>query len=398
MEVSPNPVLLPSIEDSLYHLDLPGTVVPSLRRNADEQRSMLEALGMLYGAGQTIEWHRLYPQGGQFVRLPAYPWQRQRYWVDPPQNAQVAPTAVSMQAMHPLLGRRLRSALKDIQFESNVSLATTPYLDDHHVCGRAVFPAAAYLEMLWQAAAAWDSSPHEVAGVVLHDLLTFENEEEHLLQTILTPTGDGEGKLQLFRWEADAEAWHLHVTGCVRAAQLDGDLTRSDLDSMQARCSRELPPAAYYERLREEGREYGPRFRGIESIWSGKGEVMGLVRLPETLAVEGSAALRARGVRVERLTVSHAFHSPLMDPMLDALERLATRVHFAEPQIELIANLTGQRLGPGSTLDGRYLRRHAREAVRFRDGMVSLNELGYSLFIELGPSPVLLGESHDTWD
>lgn len=112
----------------------------------------------------------------------------------------------------------------------------------------------------------------------------------------------------------------------------------------------------------------------------------------EAVAVEEvSAALRAQGARVERLTVSHAFHSPLMDPVLDALERLATRVRFAEPQIELMTNLTGQRLAPGSTLDGRYLQRHAREAVHFRDGMASLHELGYSLFIEVGPSPVLLG-------
>lgn len=106
---------------------------------------------------------------------------------------------------------------------------------------------------------------------------------------------------------------------------------------------------------------------------------------------EVSAEMRTRGVRVERLTVSHAFHSPLMDPMLDALERRATSVRFARPQIELITNLTGQRLGSGSTLDGQYLRRHARETVRFQDGMVSLHEMGYSLFIEPGPSPVLLG-------
>lgn len=110
-----------------------------------------------------------------------------------------------------------------------------------------------------------------------------------------------------------------------------------------------------------------------------------------TAVTEASEALQARGVRVKRLSVSHAFHSPLMDPVLDDLERLAGSVRFAEPQIDLMTNLTGRRLVPGTTLDARYLRRHAREPVRFSDAMAGLGELGYSLFVEIGPRPVLLG-------
>ena len=105
---------------------------------------------------------------------------------------------------------------------------------------------------------------------------------------------------------------------------------------------------------------------------------------------EASAELRAQRIRVMPLPVSHAFHSPLMDPVLDTLERLAAPVAFAEPQIDFISNLTGERLEPGTTLDPGYLRRHAREAVRFQDGMAGLQKLGYCVFVELGPSPVLL--------
>ena len=104
-----------------------------------------------------------------------------------------------------------------------------------------------------------------------------------------------------------------------------------------------------------------------------------------------SAALRARGTRVQGLTVSHAFHSPLMEPVLDALERSAGLVTFAEPRIDLVTNLTGERLPAGRTLDPQYLRRHARETVRFGDGMATLHELGYRIFVEIGPRPVLLG-------
>jgi acyl transferase domain-containing protein/pimeloyl-ACP methyl ester carboxylesterase/acyl carrier protein len=112
---------------------------------------------------------------------------------------------------------------------------------------------------------------------------------------------------------------------------------------------------------------------------------------PTAAVQEVTAALRARGTRVERLPVSHAFHSPLMDPVLDALERAAGVVSFAEPRIDLVSNLTGERMPTGQTLDAQYLRRHARETVRFGDGMASLHELGYGTFVEIGPRPVLLG-------
>jgi len=83
VEISPHPVLLPAIEDSMFHLRRPGTVVPSLRRGRDEQRSLADGLAALCRAGHPIGWDQLYPAGG-FVRLPSYPWQRSRHWIDPP--------------------------------------------------------------------------------------------------------------------------------------------------------------------------------------------------------------------------------------------------------------------------------------------------------------------------
>jgi acyl transferase domain-containing protein len=282
VEISPHPILLPSIEDSLYHLDRPATAVASLHRDSDEQRSLLQALAALYRTGQDILWDQLYPQDRHFVRLPAYPWQRRRHWVDPPQDT--APATGSGPVVHPLLGRRLRSALKDVQFEASLGPLAVPYLDDHRVCGRAVFPAAGYLEMLWQAAAIWEPGPHVVTDLVMHDLLSFAGTTSHLVQTILTPSDDGGGRLELFGWEPASAAWRPHVTARVRAARPDDESPAPDLNEVHDRCPREIPPAAYYERLRAEGLEYGSRFRGIESLRVGDGEVIGRVRLPEAVA------------------------------------------------------------------------------------------------------------------
>lgn len=97
----------------------------------------------------------------------------------------------------------------------------------------------------------------------------------------------------------------------------------------------------------------------------------------------------ARGIHTQLLNVSHAFHSSLMEAMLDAFEQVASQVRFEAPHIALISNLTGQVLD--EIPDARYWRRHIREEVRFTAGMRSLVEQGYDLFLELGPTPTLLG-------
>ncbi|GHH83875.1 hypothetical protein GCM10018793_47030 [Streptomyces sulfonofaciens] len=119
---------------------------------------------------------------------------------------------------------------------------------------------------------------------------------------------------------------------------------------------------------------------------------------PESVAIAGApeavesvlAELTRRGVRSVRMGSTRAFHSPLVDPMLDAFERRACEVAYADPEIPLVSNLTGALVKPGE-FTGRYLRRHAREAVRFADGMQTLFDQGYQVFLEIGPSPTLLG-------
>ncbi len=100
--------------------------------------------------------------------------------------------------------------------------------------------------------------------------------------------------------------------------------------------------------------------------------------------------LEAEGVMSYPLAVSHAFHSPLMDPILDAFEQTARQLHFKPLRIPLISNLTGKLLSVGETLDATYWRRQTREAVQFFAGMHTLAEHGYEVFLELGPTSTLL--------
>jgi malonyl CoA-acyl carrier protein transacylase len=120
---------------------------------------------------------------------------------------------------------------------------------------------------------------------------------------------------------------------------------------------------------------------------------------PQSLVISGDRAaiqracetLTADGVKTKPLTVSHAFHSPLMEPMLDAFAQVAETITYNPPQIEVIANLTGQFAIADQLTTPEYWCQHIRQPVRFADGMTALYQQGYDIFIEMGPKPVLLG-------
>ncbi|HVT97023.1 MAG TPA: SDR family NAD(P)-dependent oxidoreductase, partial [Acidobacteriaceae bacterium] len=101
--------------------------------------------------------------------------------------------------------------------------------------------------------------------------------------------------------------------------------------------------------------------------------------------------LAERGIAAQALTVSHAFHSPLMEPMLDEFEQIAQGIQHHAPQVDLVSNVTGTCLGPSDRITADYWRRHVRGTVRFADGVASLMNRKPAALLEIGPDPVLLG-------
>ncbi|MCA9972771.1 MAG: polyketide synthase dehydratase domain-containing protein, partial [Anaerolineales bacterium] len=102
-------------------------------------------------------------------------------------------------------------------------------------------------------------------------------------------------------------------------------------------------------------------------------------------------ALAAEGVKARRLVVSHAFHSPLMAPMLDMFEAVAATVTYNRPRIGLISNVSGALVRGDEVSSAAYWRAHVRQAVRFQQGLEALHAQGVELFVEVGPHPTLLG-------
>jgi acyl transferase domain-containing protein len=100
--------------------------------------------------------------------------------------------------------------------------------------------------------------------------------------------------------------------------------------------------------------------------------------------------LTARGIATKRLNVSHAFQSPMMQPITAEFRRELDSVSYNLPNIPIIANLTGE-ISDTEIATAEYWCRHLQQPVRFADGMATLRKQGYEVFIECSPRSILMG-------
>ncbi|MFE3020926.1 type I polyketide synthase [Streptomyces sp. NPDC059256] len=125
---------------------------------------------------------------------------------------------------------------------------------------------------------------------------------------------------------------------------------------------------------------------GIAAINSPTSIVLSGVEDAVTTVVEQLGERRSKA-----LTVSHAFHSPLMDPMLDAFRSVAESVTFHEPKLPIVSTVTGRPITTGEISNPEYWVQHIRQPVRYADAVQALAEQGVNVFLEVGPGGVLTG-------
>ncbi len=119
---------------------------------------------------------------------------------------------------------------------------------------------------------------------------------------------------------------------------------------------------------------------------------------PDSMVLSGNseaiqaiaAILQSQGIKTKKLQVSHAFHSPLMEPMLAKFAKVTRQITYNAPQIDILSNLTGE-LATDEIKSSEYWCRHVRQTVKFATSMETLYQRGYTVFLEMGPAPVLLG-------
>lgn len=265
---------------------------------------------------------------------------------------------------------------------------------------------------LWETSSAFRTALERCDEIVrphldrpLLPLLIDEGAAEFLEQTAYTQPA-------LFALEyALAELWRSwgiepsyvagHSLGEYVAATLAGVLRLEDalpLVVLRGRLMQELPRSGRMTAV------FAPEAQVRDAINGVDGVAIAAVNAPESVVVSGEAAgvaevlrrLEPAGVRITELRVSHAFHSPAMDPILDAFEQAVRNIELRPPRLGLISNLTGELLDDTDATDPHRWRRHIREPVRFAASMSKLGELGVRTFLEIGPHSTLSAMGMET--
>ncbi|GGL60838.1 hypothetical protein GCM10010129_00470 [Streptomyces fumigatiscleroticus] len=254
VEISPHPLLVHAVRDTLEDARLPGHATGSLLRGEPERETLLNALGTVYGTGADIDWSRLYGSG-RCVPLPAYPWQRESHWLE---------DLGALPEFH------------DFPLDPG-----SPFLMNTPAGAPLVVHGPVFTEVA-RLAAARTAGADELCltDVEIKDALTVPPGETPLLRVGITRgTTDRSREFEVAHRPGGSGPWRSLCCGTVTLVTGDRPTAGEPVERTMSRCTEHLDAETFHHRfVRTE-----ECFRVVEEVWLGQGEVIARLRRPPRL-------------------------------------------------------------------------------------------------------------------
>ncbi|NKB62527.1 MAG: SDR family NAD(P)-dependent oxidoreductase [Gammaproteobacteria bacterium] len=289
LEIGPHPVLGSSINQLLQQNKQRGRVIPTLKRQSPEQRYFYQALGEMFCAGTVPQWSDFYPlnthpagRDYRFVRLPLYPWQRQRYWVESETSLF---DRLGDPSDHPILGHRQNTP--NPVWHQMINTQYLPWLADHKVQNLVILPGAGYVEVALQLHKRYLNSetPCRVENITLQRALVVADLAE---PTLHTEYDNQTQRFRIFSGTENRKRWDLHTQGYLSqlAPEHAGPMNLTD---RLAQCTEALEVELFYARLARSSLQYDTAFRTIREIHRGDNQVLVRLEPASTVGLEDYA-------------------------------------------------------------------------------------------------------------
>ena len=313
VEISPHPVLLTAIDETLQHAGATGLALASLRRDEAEQESMLTSLGALHARGAEVKWERLLPAGArQVAPLPTYPWQRERYWVSADPSTGAGPSLTLAGEAHPLLGRSLDLAGRADHkiWLSELDRRHLPFAFDHALRGRAIAPASYFVALALAAAAdVYGDSALEIRDLALERPLLLPDDRKPVSVQVTLERAPGGWAISLHSWGGNG--WIRHAQGRLADATTDG----AEVGAGASPAGDWEPAQLFYESLEAAGVQLRGQLRQLARVQHADGTV----RAEITGTAEGGASTRIRPINPLLIDACFQLTAALLPPQPDAI-------------------------------------------------------------------------------
>ncbi|MEA5560868.1 SDR family NAD(P)-dependent oxidoreductase [Planktothrix agardhii] len=276
---------------------------PSLRSEGTDWQEILKSLSQLYIQGVVIDWKKFNQDYSYHkVSLPLYPFERKRYWIDPPKEVIQQRLMKPSRLIHPLLGEKLSSPLKQILFQSQLSPNNPTFLKDHRVYQQAVLPATAYLEIALFAGIKIFNHQNLCLKTITFEKVLFLTknlpniagagypcpilaEIETTIQVILEKNLT-ESSFKIYsQYSNQEEDWSLNCSGKITFPSPPQHLESINIEFYQTTLQ-PREPQHHYQTCQQRGLEYGETFQVLKQLWVGEEQALGRIELPKNLEAD----------------------------------------------------------------------------------------------------------------